>query len=107
MARIVHTVVLLAASALAACGSTPPPKPATAAVAAAPAPLPPRCDPGAARIVIGRLADAATIESARAAAGADLARVLRPDQAGVQDYRAGRLNLYLDVQRRIVSVGCG
>ena len=70
-------------------------------------PFPPRCDPSAAQGVIGLPVDAGVIEKARAAAGADMARAVRADQVGVQDFRAGRLNLYLDAQRRVARVGCG
>ena len=101
-----HTLAWLFAAALAGCGSSPPPKAAPPA-AAAPAPLPPRCDPSAAQRVIGLPIDARVIEQARAAAGADMARAVRADQVGAQSYRAGRLNLYLDAQRRVVRVGCG
>ncbi len=106
MARKLRTLAWLFTAALAGCGSSPPPKAAPPARTAL-APLPPRCDPSAAQAVIGLPIDASVIEKARAAAGADMARAVRADQIGVQDYRAGRLNLYLDTQRRIARVGCG
>lgn len=106
MASKLSTLAWLSAAALAGCGSSPPPK-ATPPAAAALAPLPPRCDPSAAQNVIGLPIDADVIEKARAAAGADMARAVRADQVGVRDYRAGRLNLYLDAQRRVARVGCG
>lgn len=106
MASKLRTLAWLFAAALAGCGSAPPPKSAPPA-ATARAPLPPRCDPSAAQGVIGLPVDAGVIEKARAAAGADMARAVRADQVGVQDFRAGRLNLYLDAQRRVARVGCG
>ncbi len=106
MARKLHTLAWLFAAALTGCASSPPPKAAPSA-AAAPASLPPRCDPSAAQTVIGLPIDARVIEKARAAAGADMARAVRADQVGVQDYRAGRLNLYLDAQRHVARVACG
>lgn len=105
MAGKLRTLAWLFAAALAGCASSSPPKSAPAA--AAPAPLPPRCDPSAAQVVVGLPIDAGVIEKARAATGADMARAVRADQVGVQDYRAGRLNLYLDAQRRVARVGCG
>lgn len=100
-------IILLLSAALAACGSTPAPRSPSPSVAARPQPLPPRCDAAAAAGVVGQIADAALLEKARAAAGADMVRALRPDQGVTQDYRAGRLNLHLDGQRRIVRASCG
>ena len=47
------------------------------------------------------------MEKARAAANADFARAVRSDQVITQEFRAGRLNLHLDAQRRILRVSCG
>lgn len=93
---------------LAACGSSAPPR-TSAAVApkAAPAPLPPQCNTVPANFVVGQFITPELMEKARAAANADFARAVRSDQVITQEFRAGRLNLHLDAQRRILRVSCG
>lgn len=84
--------------------TTEPPAPAQ------PADLPPRpsCNAEAAKPgLIGKTADAATVERARAAAGGHSVRVLKPGQAITKEYLDGRVNVYVDERNLVVDVGCG
>lgn len=86
----------------AACTSTPPVDTG--------GPLPPqtaRCDAGAAQSFVGKNADAPVVEQARIAAGADVARVLKPGQVVTMEYRDGRLNINVDARNTITGVRCG
>lgn len=84
------------------------------AVAGPPASRPPvnlvgagSCDAKAAQSLVGRTADAAVAEQARAAAGARAVRVLRPGQMVTMEYRADRLNIDVDAQGVITGIRCG
>jgi hypothetical protein len=80
------------------------------AAPAQPAPLPPRpsCNAEAAKSsLIGKTADAATIERARIAAGGHTVRVLKPGQMITKEYLDGRVNVHVDERNVIVDVGCG
>ena len=65
------------------------------------------CDAKAAERYVGELLDEAVGERAKAAAGARGVRVIRPGMAVTMDYRAGRLNIEVDEDGRIVKVHCG
>lgn len=90
-------------SMLAACTSTPPVDTG--------GPLPPQtsasCDAGAAQGFVGKQGDAQTVEQARIAAGAEVARVLKPGQVVTMEYRDGRLNVDVDASNTITGVRCG
>ncbi|MEI2432517.1 I78 family peptidase inhibitor [Lysobacter yananisis] len=89
-----------------AAGQTPV-EPATPAQ---PTPPPPRpsCNAEAAKAgAIGKTADAATVERARAAAGGRTVRVLKPGQAITKEYLDGRVNVRVDANNVVVDVGCG
>ncbi|QQP95024.1 I78 family peptidase inhibitor [Lysobacter enzymogenes] len=80
------------------------------AAPAEPAPLPPRpsCNADAAKsALIGKTADAATVERARAAAGGHTVRVLKPGQMITKEYLDGRVNVHVDERNVIVDIGCG
>lgn len=75
-----------------------------------PSPMPPRptCDATAAKAsLIGKTADAATVERAKVSAGGHTVRVLKPGQAITKEYLDGRVNVYVDEKNVIVDVGCG
>ncbi|ROU08937.1 I78 family peptidase inhibitor [Lysobacter enzymogenes] len=77
---------------------------------ARPAPPPPRpsCNAEAAKAgAIGKTADAATVERARAAAGGHTVRVLKPGQAITKEYLDGRVNVRVDENNVVVEIGCG
>ncbi|MGO1069803.1 I78 family peptidase inhibitor [Lysobacter sp. CA199] len=73
-----------------------------------PMPAAPTCNADAAKAgAIGKTADAATVESIRAAAGGHTVRVLKPGQAITKEYMDGRVNVHVDEKNVIVEVGCG
>lgn len=101
MRRATFALALL--STLAACTSTPP-------ATNTGGPLPPStdsCNAGAAQSFVGKQADAQTVEQARIAAGAEVARVLKPGQVVTMEYRFGRLNIDVDANTKITGVRCG
>lgn len=65
------------------------------------------CNASAIQPYVGQLATPTVVEAARKAAGAELVRALKPDDAATMDYRIERLNIMLDDGRRIVSATCG
>lgn len=66
------------------------------------------CDAEAAKPeVIGKAATAEVIERARTAAGARLARVIKPGQMVTMEYIEGRLNIDVDESNVIVNLRCG
>lgn len=65
------------------------------------------CDAKAAEKFVGQVLDEALGEQAKAATGARGVRVIRPGMAVTMDYRAGRLNIEIDDDGRIVRVHCG
>jgi len=66
-----------------------------------------RCDAQAAQFLVGQPFGADTLERALAAAGADTARMLRPDSMITKEYRVGRLNVVVDADNRVIRVHCG
>ena len=70
---------------------------------------PPRnqCHAQAAQFLVGQAYGATTLEQARAAAGADEARMLRPDSMITKEYKVGRLNVVVGTDNRISRVHCG
>ena len=85
--------------ALAGCTSTTPmPAPTPAAL---------QCHAEAAQSLIGQPATAENVEQARQRAGAEMARVLKPDQMVTMEFREGRLNIYVDAANVITRIACG
>lgn len=56
---------------------------------------------------IGQLADEALVARAKAEAGADRVRVIKPGMAVTMDYREDRLNLDVDAEGKVVAARCG
>ena len=81
--------------ALAACATPQAPSPSA------------RCNADAASGYVGRTADAATLDAARMAAGAERVRTIKPGQMVTMEYLEGRLNAYLDANNRIERIACG
>lgn len=109
-------LAFLAALALAcaACTSTTPAPEAPATdpaastpAAAAPPPMASECKAESAQQFVSQKATPEVIEAARVAAGAAVARALRPDMAVTMEYRGDRLNLRTDTNDVVTSVGCG
>ena len=91
--------VLLAALALGGC--TPPPQ-------STPAPPEDRsCDAAAAQRLVRREGSPQVAEEAQRLAGAKTVRFLHPGQIVTMEYRAGRLNLWLDENNRVMRISCG
>ncbi|HEY4530316.1 MAG TPA: I78 family peptidase inhibitor [Luteimonas sp.] len=65
------------------------------------------CDAKAASAHVGQMLDEQVAAQAKAAAGARGVRIIRPGMAVTMDYRAGRLNLEVDDQGRIIRASCG
>ena len=62
--------------------------------------------PDASRYV-GRVATPALAGGAQAASGAALVRWLQPGTIVTMEYRADRLNIYLDAANKVVRLSCG
>ena len=80
--------------------------PAPASTAAAP-PMMESCNADAANGFVGQQATDDVIEQARVAAGAAIARALRPDMVITMEYRGDRLNLRTDTDGKVVGASCG
>ncbi|HBO5266066.1 hypothetical protein HMPREF2684_03005 [Pseudomonas aeruginosa] len=66
-----------------------------------------RCDANAVQAYVGKQASAAIVEEARRAAGAEVARALRPHDAVTMDYNPCRLNIDVDDTLVIKRLSCG
>ena len=86
--------------ALAACTQTPAPATADPAIGA-------QCDATPVQDRIGRMGDAATIESAKAVSGARTVRRYESGSALTMDFRPDRLNVEVDAGGKIVKLTCG
>jgi hypothetical protein len=64
------------------------------------------CRPEAVEGLVGKVADAATVEKAVKDAGAKHARVVKPGMAVTMDFREDRLTIHVDAQNRIERIGC-
>ncbi|OTJ63551.1 hypothetical protein CAY91_12160 [Pseudomonas aeruginosa] len=106
---------LVLAALLAGCssnGDSPTTEGASVATgsASAPAATPAadgRCDANAVQAYVGKQASAAIVEEARRAAGAEVARALRPHDAVTMDYNPRRLNIDVDDTLVIKRLSCG
>jgi hypothetical protein len=67
----------------------------------------PACDAEAVQRFVGEAYTPELGEQARVAAGAAVARALRPGEVVTMEYRADRLSLTLDESGRIVRAACG
>lgn len=97
--RIHGLLAPLGATLLAACAATP----------AEPIPAPGmtgKCDTAPVKAYVGQVATDAVVAKAKAASGADIARVLRPGDIVTMEYRADRLNIMVDEKRVITSMSC-
>lgn len=92
------------ALSLAACATPPAEDPAPTAPGE---PIADSCKAEAAQSTVGKPATTDVVEQARKAAGADVARTLKPGQMVTMEYRAGRLNIDVDEKNVIVAVRCG
>ena len=100
--RLIPTMA--AAALLVACAS---PAPAPIDVRPNIPPTGGRCDAAPAQSAVGKNSTARNVEAARVAAGAHMARTIRPGQMVTKEYDAERLNLEVDASGRIVAARCG
>ncbi len=94
---------LLAALALAGCSTQGASEPAKDDVAD---PGHSRCESKAAEFTIGQKASPQLLEQARTRAGAQNARILKPNDMITLEYRSDRLNLNTDDNLVITRVNC-
>ena len=104
MQKWMTTLAVTSTLSLAACASQPV---ADAEAPAAPGTVAQQCNADAARNVIGQSATADIVEQARKAAGAAIARVLKPGQVVTMEYRGDRLDLDVDDANVVTGVRCG
>ena len=112
MPFVLATLFALACSACAstdaaAPDTTPTDPAANTPSAAAPPSMASECKADSAQQFVGQKATPELIEAARVAAGAAVARALRPDMAVTMEYRGDRLNLHTDTNDVVGSVRCG
>ena len=93
-------------SVLAACTSQPTVD-GDDASATPPADMAQSCNADAARGAIGKAATPEVVEQARRAAGAGIARVLKPGQVVTMEYRGDRLNVDVDDHNVVTDLRCG
>lgn len=106
MSRIALPLAAALSLSLSACAPMPPSDPPRSA---GPGPSEPaqKCDADAARGAIGQSASADVVERARIAAGAQVARTLKPGQMVTMEYHNSRLNIDVDANNVITNVRCG
>ena len=66
-----------------------------------------RCSAQPAQGAVGQAFDQDTLARVQAAAGAQEARMLRPDSMITKEFKAGRVNVVVDAHQRVVRVYCG
>ncbi|CJK56817.1 Peptidase inhibitor I78 family [Streptococcus pneumoniae] len=66
-----------------------------------------KCNSEAVSNLVGKVATPELLEQARDKAGADVARILRPDDVVTLEYNSQRLNLNTDANLTIERVSCG
>lgn len=110
MSRLVLPFAAILSVSVAACASTAS-SGATASASTPPttsAPTEvPGCNADAARSAVGQVASAEVAEKARMAAGAQIARTLKPGQMVTMEYHASRLNIDVDANNVVTNVRCG
>ena len=65
------------------------------------------CDADAATSAVGKAGTQDVLEEARVAAGAEVARFLKPGQVVTMEYHHSRLNLHVDENNVVVRAACG
>lgn len=66
-----------------------------------------RCDADSAQSLVGKAVNSDTEARAKALSGSKTVRTLRPDNVFTMEYNPQRINLRVDDQDIITSVGCG
>jgi hypothetical protein len=112
VSRIALPLAAALVSMLAACATpaqTATPSPPPEEPRPDPMPVPPQaaCDANAARGAIGQVATPDVVEKARLAAGAQMARTLKPGQVVTMEYHSSRLNVDVNEGNVVTGVRCG
>lgn len=110
MTRFVLPLAAACALALSACATAADPTtPAPPPTEQPPPPVPPQasCKPEAAQPFVGQVATQDVVEKARLAAGAQIARTLKPGQMVTMEYHASRLNVDVNEGNVITGLRCG
>ena len=95
MAKSIHLLGLSATALLMSACATPASPPANA------------CNADAIQPYVGQIATPSVVEAARKAAGAQLVRALKPNDAATLDYRVERINILVDDANKILRASCG
>jgi starvation-inducible outer membrane lipoprotein len=98
---ILSALAITTTLVLSACSTTPSPSQTPSA------PVSGRCNAAPAQFAVGRNANSALENEARARAGAKTVRVLKPNQIVTMEFNAERLNLSVDDAGRVTRVACG
>jgi hypothetical protein len=101
--KLASLSTLLAVALLSGCSSTSESTPEPAAVETGHD----RCEAKSAEFAIGKKASPELLEQARTRAGAQIARILKPNDMVTLEYRSDRLNLNTDANLVIDRVNCG
>ena len=97
-------IAILLFPALAACSSIASMQPAEAGPAKV---GDGRCDAAPVAWAVGRKAEQQVMKQVWQQSGAGLIRPIAPDQAVTMDFRADRINVYLDAGNTITRLACG
>lgn len=98
--KLASLSTLLAAVVLSGCSSTSESTPEPVATDG-------RCEAKGAEFAIGKQASPQLLEQARSRAGAQIARILKPNDMVTLEYRSDRLNLNTDANLVVNRVNCG
>jgi len=101
--KLASLSIVLVAAGLSACSSSPESAPDAVATESANS----RCEAKAAEFAIGKQASPQLLEQARTRAGAQNARILKPNDMVTLEYRSDRLNLNTDANLVVNRVNCG
>lgn len=106
-ARLATAFAGLTLALLAGCAGTPARPPAADTPSVGPGPKGGLCNAAPAQGAKGKPPTAGTVEQARVASGAAMARVLRDNQPVTMEFNGERLNLVTDASGKITAVRCG
>ncbi|MCP1456864.1 MULTISPECIES: I78 family peptidase inhibitor [Pseudomonas] len=101
--KLASLSTLLAAVVLSGCSSTSETTPEPVATETGNG----RCEAKGAEFAIGKQASPQLLEQARTRAGAQIARILKPNDMVTLEYRSDRLNLNTDANLVVNRVNCG
>ena len=93
--------------ALGACTTTTPEASAPSPSGNQPPAAAAGCNADAANSAVGKAGTPESLEQARVAAGAQVARILKPGQVVTMEYHSSRLNMMVDESGMVVRLTCG